>query len=382
MTVFKYFFKVMKEYKAMIILYTVLLVVFAGTYLETSDTNTDFTASKPDVLIINNDKNTKLTENLYKYIEENANIKEIENDEEKISDALFYRDVTYIITIPENYTEDFLNEKGPIIKVKSTANANAKYMEMLLSRYLKVANLYQTKYKDETELINKINETLKTTSKVEIISKIETNGLDKATFYYNFTNYSLIAGCVFVISTVLNSFRNEKIHKRITISSYNYKKYNRTLFMAGTVFGIVLWMLYAIISFILIKDAMFSMYGLLYLLNSFVFMLCSLSLAFLIGNLINNKEAINGIVNVIALGTSFLCGAFVPIEFLPQAVLNISRIFPSYWFIQNNELIKRLEIINLSNLESYIFNLLIVIVFIIIFITLTNVVTKIKRKTN
>ena len=45
-----------------------------------------------------------------------------ENDEEKINDSLFYRDVNYVIYIPENYREDFLNDKNPEIEIKKVDN--------------------------------------------------------------------------------------------------------------------------------------------------------------------------------------------------------------------------------------------------------------------
>ncbi len=66
---------------------------------------------------------------------------------------------------------------------------------------------------------------------------------------------------------------------------------------------------------------MFTVHGIILMVNSFVFSICALTIAILIANLVNNKNAINGIVNVVALGSSFLCGAFVPIEWLPDTVL-------------------------------------------------------------
>jgi len=56
MTVFKTFLKIVNKYKFIIIFYTVLLIVFGGFNMKTSDNNTDFTASKPGVVIVNNDK--------------------------------------------------------------------------------------------------------------------------------------------------------------------------------------------------------------------------------------------------------------------------------------------------------------------------------------
>ena len=119
MIVFKTFLKVLNKCKFVIIMYTVLLIAFAGFNIKTSDNTTNFTPSKPDVLIINKDENEKLSKNLVSYIEKNCNIKDIEKSQEKINDALFYRDVNYIIYIPKNYSNDFLSGLNPEIKIKS-----------------------------------------------------------------------------------------------------------------------------------------------------------------------------------------------------------------------------------------------------------------------
>ena len=42
MTVFKTFWKIVNQYKFTIILYTVILIVFAGVNMQTSDTNMNF----------------------------------------------------------------------------------------------------------------------------------------------------------------------------------------------------------------------------------------------------------------------------------------------------------------------------------------------------
>lgn len=125
---------------------------------------------------------------------------------------------------------------------------------------------------------------------------------------------------------------------------------------------------------------MFTLNGLMYIINLFVFTMCALSIAFLIGNLVSNKNAINGIVNVIALGSSFLCGAFVPAEFLPDTVLKIAHILPTYYYINNNEVISKLETFSLDTLKPMFINIAIMIIFIIIFIVITNVVSKRKSK--
>ena len=380
MTVFKAFLKVLNKCKIPIITYTVILVVFAGFNMQTSDNSTNFVATKPDVLIINNDKESEITKNLIEYIKNNCNIKDIKNDDEAINDALFYRDVNYIIYIPKNYKEEFLNGKKTEIQIKSTGDYQASFTEMILSRYIKVANTYQENIKDEAELISKINETLQKQADIEITSKLDTTNLEKASFYYNFANYSILAGCVYVICLILSSFRDEKIRKRTIISSMKYKDYNRKLLLSNSLFAIIMWLFYVILSFVFVGNIMFTIHGLIYVINSFVFTICALSIAFLIANLIINKNAINGIVNVVALGSSFLCGAFVPAEWLPDAVLKIAHILPSYYYINSNEIVKKLENFNLETLKPIFLNIGIVILFTIGFIIVSNFISKKKQK--
>lgn len=380
MTVFKTFLKVLNKCKLPIIMYTVFLIFFGGFNMQTSENNTNFVAEKPDVLIINKDEEKGITKNFVDYIKNNSNIIDIENDEEKINDALFYRDVNYIIYIPENYREEFLKGNNPKIEIKSTGDYSASYAEMLLSRYIKIANIYVKNIESEEELINKINDTLSKETKIEVSSKLDTDNLSKACFYYNFANYSILAGLVYVICLILSSFKKENIQKRTIISSMNYKKINRKLLLSSSLVAIGLWLSYVVLSFILVGDIMFKAHGMMYIVNSFIFSICALTIAFLIGNLITNKNAINGIINVVALGSSFLCGAFVPMEWLPDLVLKIAHILPSYYYISTNEMLKQLEVFNFDTMKPIIINMGAIVIFTAVFIIITNVISRKKRK--
>ncbi len=380
MTVFKAFLKVLNKCKVPIILYTVLLIGFGGFNMQTSDNSTNFVASKPDVYIINEDKEEGITKNLVDYMKNNTNVLEVPSTEGAIDDALFYREVNYIIYIPNHYREEFLKGNNPEIKIKSTGDYQASLADMLLERYSKVANSYQKIITSEEELIGKVNETLEKQTQVEITSKLDTDQLQKASFYYNFTNYSILAGCVYVICLILSSFHEEKIAKRTIISSMSYHSHNRKLLVSNSLFAFFLWGMYVLLSFPLVGNIMFTMHGLVYIINSFLFTICALTIAFLIGNLVSNKNAVNGIVNVVALGSSFLCGAFVPMEWLPDTVLKIAHILPSYYYIKSNELLREIETVNLEALHEIIINMGIIVAFAIGFTIIANMVARKKRK--
>lgn len=380
MIVFKTFLKVLNKMKVPIIMYTVILVFFAGFNMKTNDTSLDFVATLPDVYIVNYDEKVGVTKNLIDYIQNNSNIIDIKSDDDAINDALFYRDINYVIYIPKGYREDFLAGKNPQINVKSTGDYQAELAKMLLERYIKVANIYQKSFQEEDLIIENINKTLDIQTDVIVASTLDTNSLSRVAFYYNFLNYSILAGCVYVVCLILSVFHHEKIKKRTIISSMSDRKYNRILLLANSLFVIVLWIFYVLLSFLLLGNIMYSIHGVFYILNSFIFTLCSLTLAFFIGTLVNNKDAINGIVNIVSLGSSFLCGAFVPIEFLPDSVLKMAHILPSYWYIKSNELLKGIEHFSIESLNEVLFNMFVIIIFMILFIVMTNIVSYRKRK--
>lgn len=381
MTVFKTVWKILNKNKITVIIFTVMLLLFGVSNMKTSEKSMNFIASKPDVLIVNYDKDEGITKDFIKYITDNSNIVDIKTDEEKINDALFYRDVNYVIYIPENYSKDFMEGKNVELEIKSTGDYQASLEEMLVSRYIKVAKIYQKNITNEDELISKINETLSEQVQTEIISKLDTNAISNATFYYNFASYSILACLLLVISLILSSFNDQKIKKRIIVSSTKYKKHNKILLISNCCYSFILWLLYVVISFFILGDVMTKIQGFIYIINSLVLTICATTIAFFIGNLISSKGAINGIVNVVALGSSFICGVFVPMRWLPDSVLKMAHLLPTYYYVSTNEALKTIEQFNIQTLKPLLINMAIILCFAIFFILLTNVVFKRKRDT-
>ncbi len=380
MIVFKTFLKILNKNKWILILYTAILIFFGIFNFQNQEKSTNFTSSKPDIFLTNNDTDNQVTENLIEYISKNMNVIELENTENAIDDALFYRTINLELTIPENYGEDFLNGKNPKLEIKSTKDYQASLAEMLLKRYQKIANTYLELELDKNNLITKINQTLELEATVEMTSKRDVSNLNKISSFYNFANYSMLAGCIYMICLILSSFKEEKILKRTMIGKKHYKTMNKELFLSNTIFAFTLSFIYILLSFVLIGKTMFTYHGLLFIINFLMFTICALSIAFLLGNIIQNKEAINGIINVIALGSSFLCGAFVPTEFLPSSVLKIAHVLPSYYFIHNNETISHLELFNFETLKPFFLNLFVLLLFTILFILFTNIISKKKQR--
>lgn len=382
MIVFKTILKILNKLKGLIILYTIMLI--SVTLVNQTSGNVDsFEEVKPSVIIVNNDKSKNgVTNHFIKYLENHMEIKDIDiGNEEKIDDALFYRDVSLVVYIPDGFGEDLLDSKDVSIEYKISGDKGSSYGKMLVQNYFDSFNIYNNYY-DGDELFDRLDNALNLDVNVEVKSKVDTNSLSRMARFFNFLNYAILAGCVYSISMILASLKSENVRKRTIVSSYDYKKYNRIVLEACSIVIIGMWLLYMIIALIIFKDLFISMNGLWYVINSFVFSLCSLCIGFLIGNITQNKGAISGIVNVVSLGSSFLCGCFVPFEFMPDYVIKIAHIFPTYYFVINNEALKVMDNFSLSSVSPLIFNMGIVLIFSVCFVIITNYVSKKKQVLN
>lgn len=374
MTVFKAFWKIVKKYKVTVILYTVMLIIFGGISISSGDNGFKYTDSKPRIYVVNNDLNNKLTENFISYLNKNSDLIKIKDN--KVDDAIFYKDIDYVIYIPELYGSNVLNGLNPILDIKKNDSYDSALAQLLVEKYIKVQNIYANMYSDENVIVDAINNNLNSSIDVDISSSINISKTSKMTSYFNYASYSILAIIIYIICLVLFCFKNKGVSKRILVSSTNMSKHNKLLLLSSLLFCIIIWILFVLLGVIIIGRSLFSIRGIIYIFNMFLFIFNSLTFAFFISSIFSNKNAIVGIVNVVALGEAFLCGAFVPVEWLPSFVVTIAHIFPTYWYINTNNLLGNIDIINLTTIKPIIINSLVIICFMVLFIILNNIILK------
>lgn len=374
MTVFKAFWKIVKKYKITVILYTVMLIIFGGISISSGDNGFKYTDSKPRIYVVNNDLNNKLTENFISYLNKNSDLIKIKDN--KVDDAIFYKDIDYVIYIPELYGSNVLNGLNPILDIKKNDSYDSALAQLLVEKYIKVQNVYANMYSDENVIIDAINNNLNSSIDVDISSSINISKTSKMTSYFNYASYSILAIIIYIICLVLFCFKNKDVSKRILVSSTNVSKHNKLLLLSSLLFCIINWILFVLLGVIIIGRSLFSIRGIIYIFNMLLFIFNSLTFAFFISSIFSNKNAIVGIVNVVALGEAFLCGAFVPVEWLPSFVVTIAHIFPTYWYINTNNLLGNIDIINLTIIKPIIINSLVIICFMVLFIILNNIILK------
>ena len=381
MTVSRAFWKIALKNIGTIIMYTSILVTFGTMNMSANNTSLQFEARKPAIVVFNKDENVGITKSFVGYLEKNTEIKSDYKDDDKLKDALFYEQVILVLEIPKGFHQDLTFGNEPEIKMRSSAGYQAELAKVIVKRYLTTATAYAKLHLSEEELAKRVDTTLANETKVEIKSKVDSAKYGKATRYFSFANYTILACVITIICLIMISFNRTQIRKRNLVSSIEIGKMNRILLKNCCIYAAAVWLLYLALGFAVIGgEIMLSGYGLIYAINSLLFCACATTVAFLISQLVANQNAVNGLMNVVALGSSFLCGAFVPAEYLPDSVLAFAHVLPSFYYIDTNNRVMNLESFDFASLWPIILNMIILIGFTVAIVIVTNIISKKRQK--
>lgn len=385
MQVYKAFFKIIKKNLPEISIYIVVFLFFA-VFLSSVGSNKNsegFNQTKSKMVFINNDKDSKLIEGLKDYLNENARIVDVENNTQKLQDALFFREVEYILTVPEGFSQSLLS--GNEIQLEKTTvpdSATGMYIDLMINKYLNTAKIYKKNLQNisDEQLINHIKEDLSNETHVNVNSFNSNKDSAKSyVYYFNYLSYSIFAVLILGVCAVMLIFNNSDLRRRNISSPIKLKSINFQLVLGNFSFAILSWIVMISSSFILYKEYMLTFRGFLLLLNSLIFTFAALSISFLIANVVKSRNAMSAAANVVALGSSFISGVFVPQEMLGKTVLTIASFTPTYWFIKANNDISDIARFNMENVMPIINSMLVILAFATASLSVALVIIKQKR---
>lgn len=389
MQVYKAFFKIIKKNISQLSIYLVLCIVFSIMFsnLSTSSNDTDFETTKTNIAFINNDENSKIISGFEDYLKNNTNIVNVGSTKEELQDALFFKEVEYIVIIPKGFTDEIL-KGNKNIDVERTIIPNSRsgiYLDNLINRYFNSIKIYASTLSNvsQSQIVSYVQKDLshKSSVKIQTYKDVISNDFG-CSIYYNFFAYSILAILILGVCSVMINFNKIDIKRRNIASAMSLKNFNFQIALGNITYSIGVWLIMIIISFIMYKDYMFTINGALFLLNSFVFTLSALSISLLASSFITNQNAMSAAANIITLGTCFISGVFVSQNFLGKTVLSIAKFNPVYWYIKANDSISTLVNYNSENIMPIFINILIVFAFAIAIYSVTLLITKKKRLDN
>jgi len=401
MIVFKTFWRIMKQYWWIVFLYVTILTSLSIINLSAAPV-TDFVDTKPEITIINQgptDPSAKpYTKNFLDYLSKNTKI--INLTEAETTDALFYQEISMILYLPEDLDSKILAGEKITLDYRTSGNYTAELSKNLIQRYFELqrtevldsqelatkshpsdknsSTLPLDPSKNSDKIISNLNQKLNQSPTIKLASKNVTS-LSKIAAFFNFASYTIMAIILYVTCFINASFNKSPVKKRTMVSSLTLKKYNLNLLLANSIFAFAVFTLLIILSFFVLGNIIFTPFFLFQILNTLLYSLAALTLAELVSTFNLSKDAVSGAVNLLSLAPAFLSGAFVPTYFLPSFVLVIARIFPSYWYIDTNHKITTMAQFDFNSFLAILPNILVLVLFSIIFIIGNLILAKKKR---
>ena len=391
MIVFKTFWRIMKRYWWIVFIYVAILTSLSVINLNAAPV-TDFVDTKPEITIVSQDSSdlaTKpFTKNFLNYLSKNTKI--INLKESETTDALFYQEISMILYLPEDLESKILSGQKVTLDYRTSGNYTAELSKNLIKRYFELqrteilesknSSKEQSNFLSENseKIISRLNQRLDQSPTVRLASKNATN-LSKIAAFFNFASYTIMAIILYVTCFINASFNKSSVKKRTMVSSLHLKKYNFSLLLANSIFAFFVFALLTTLSFFVLGDIVLTPFFIFEILNILLYTLAALTLAELVSTFNLSRDAVSGVVNLLSLAPAFLSGAFVPTYFLPSFVLTIAHIFPTYWFIDTNNKITTMTEFSFNSFLTILPNLLVLVLFSIIFIVANLVLSKKKR---
>lgn len=360
MQVFKSYFKILEKHKFSIIIYSAifLAITLVMTMNGGNQVEKEFRNSKISLHVVNEDDPSKLVDSFLKYLESYANFIELEDNEEARKDALFYGDISYILTIPKGFTEDFLAGKEVTVQKQSMPGYSGTVpVDNAIDNYFHTVRTYQKYLPDRSfeEIHQYVLENLEHKTTVEINASTDARVNNSNEFnqsYFNYLGYVLIGSLITSVSLVMTSFREINIKRRHTAAPISTKSLNLQLLMGNLIFTVCYLFLFILAGYIYNKYRRIDGNTLLFWLNGLVFALTTLSLSYLIGITVKNKKAVGAISTALSLSMAFISGIFVPQQYLGNIVLKLASFTPAYWFVRTNNTIGIMEGFSTNNLSE------------------------------
>lgn len=360
MQVFKTYFRILKKMLPGILIYAIIflgITLLIALNLQSED-NRQYEMEEVSAIIINQDEENAFTDGLIGYLDDYIEYKDIKEEEEAIKDALFFREIVYVLTIPEGFTKAFLaGEEIPLRKQTAPNSTGAWTLDTVIDDYLNTAKIYLDYNPDLTmeELNQRIAASLNQETKVtydinkkdeEIISNIFNMN------FYNYLSYAILSCFIIGVSAVMLSYHSLEIRRRHYAAPISSRSLNAQLILGNLLFVLCFLVLFVIAGYFLNPYRRINVNIILFWVNAIVLSITTLSLSYLIGITVKSRNAVQALSTMISLSLSFMTGVFVPQEFLGSAVLKVASFTPTYWYVKANNLINSLSLNGLKDLSK------------------------------
>ena len=342
MSTFKTCVRVVAAHRLYILIYLVLLSVFGllTGMARSEDDSSQVTTATASVAVIDRDGST-ISRGIKDYVESVGKVQPLEDSTQAIQDATAQNRVNYVLIIPAGYGQRLQQatrqgiEPPRMDTVIGYESASGALMNVRTDSYTgQVADYLATLTDDPTRAVALAEETMSHSAPAERIAQDTAPLSHSFLVYTRFSLYPLIAFAIVTISTLMTALGRRAVRSRLDAAPVSGGARNLGLLGACLVVGVVgwLWILGLGVA-VFGAGSVTTSAPLLGVVGAALgsYMLVAVSLGFLMGQFGLGQNAANAVANIGGMALSFLAGAWVPIEWMPDAVARTARLTPGYW---------------------------------------------------
>lgn len=362
MPVYKLYLKIVRSKMGQICLYTVLFM-FLATMMAANNKSTkgnDFQETSLSIAVADQD-NSSLSRHIIDYLDENHNVHTVPYDREALQDALYYNKARYVLILPENFqdalTDGTTKEQSLTLKnVKEPKTPEGFLVDTQLEEYLSLLNTTIQNSESIEQACIQTEQLLKEEAKPSYLNPGQSTEVPDIYYFFHFFPYLFLTLIIVLFGTVLISIFAPEVRKRNYCSAFPLRKFNFHLTLMSVGLGLAMLVILCIIGMILFRSGS-KMVNVSYLIGNLLsFTTVSMSIGMLCGFLAPKTNVLTMLANLIGLSFSFLGGVFVEQELLSDAIIPFARLLPSYWYIQNNDLIFKNSTLSSSQTQMLVQN--------------------------
>lgn len=343
MTVYKVFFRILYKQKMQVLMY---LGIFFGIAVIMSsqgeETQTGMFQAQSQKIAVFDEDDSELSRGMAEYLAEGNERVELEDEAETIQDELYNRNIHCVIRIPKGYGESVVN--GDVRKPQITTipgTLSEQFFINKVSRYSSVAGAYRAGGLDARQIAEKTAAICKEKVSVSLSEGGREEQHGYMYYFFAYFPYIFISISVVGIGSILVVFHKKEVRERNICSCYPLLRTNLELYSGMVIAEIVFCLCYVLVVFLGMKcdTKLFGFQGMLYCLNMLCFMVVTLGIVFLVGQVVKRSTVLSMVSNIVSLGMSFLCGIFVPLEYLGEGLVRAAHFLPAYWYITSADMI-------------------------------------------
>ena len=383
MQVFNAFFKVIKHNIPQMLIYFGIFLALSIAFLNTGVAQEDemFDISRPSVAIIDND-DSQLSIALISLVSDYARIEDIGNTKQDIQDALFFRKTTYVLIIPEGFSQGYTGDITKLERFMIPDSYTGTYLDQLIGKFMTSLYTYGNFMPDEgiVQITDYVRQDISLNSNVTVETFGQnTQVTDTSVYYFNYFAFSLFSIILLGVCAFMITFQNIDLRRRNLCSPLSTASMNIQLILGNLVFTGISWAIMYGMAFLLYGWQTLKNKAFIYGVNTVVFAIVCLCLSFMIANIVRNRNAQSAVVNVLGLGLSFLSGVFVPQFLLGDTVLKIASFSPIYWYVKANLIINSVGTTGVIDLNIIARELMTQGGFAVIFLIVSVIVIRYRR---